>query len=104
MKPTTEICAKFESVGKPEHTIQIDNQPMREIVMAFGRWISDSYMGSHMRITVARTPAELERACNATRGGKEVNTDDMLRDLESMMAQEGFDLGDPEPELPSLDQ
>jgi hypothetical protein len=97
MKLSTTAFAKFESIGKPKMTQQLDNMTMREIVLAFGKWTQEIYMGSHIRVTIARSAEELESITTGKRNAGEV---ELISELESLLDQELLDLCvDDEPTL-----
>lgn len=99
MKMHTTACARFESKGKPHLTQEFTDKPIREILLAIPKWMSRTPMGSYIKFTIARTPEELERACNPQKGGvKAASHTDVMDEFESMLAQEGFDLGDDDDE------
>lgn len=60
MKTHTRVSAKLESIGKPIHTVELHGETVREVTLAIAKWLTTAYMGSHMRITIARTPTELK--------------------------------------------
>ena len=103
MKLHTTVCARFESKGKPHLTEEHTDKQIREVLMALAKWTTRTPMGSYIKFTLARTPEELERACNPKTGGPKATTpDDLMDDFEAMLAQEGFDLGDESDDEPSL--
>jgi hypothetical protein len=79
MRPETNVHALFESVGKPDVTKQIQAS-VRETVLQIATWLTAVPMGSKIRITLARDESEL-------RSKREAGNSDMLRDLESILAE-----------------
>lgn len=63
MRPTTLACARFESKGKPEKTVTLLDKPTKEILLELAHWTLATEMGHYIRITIARSPEELEKAC-----------------------------------------
>lgn len=88
MKSTTQVFAKFESIGKPKET-QLFQGTVHETITAYARWMMGVYMGSHIRLTMARTATELNAF--TTNGGKAVDSD-LLGELEDILSQDGLDL------------
>lgn len=74
------VWLKCESVGRPESTITL-NATNRECIKAIAEWLLETYMGQKIRITLARTEAEL-----AT-DRRSAATAEMLADLDSMIGQ-----------------
>lgn len=101
MKMSTRVWARFESVGKPLSTWMTPENGMEvgKAMLELARWMQGVYMGSHIRITFARSLEELEAATQGKRTSQ-VN-EDMLSQLESLISQETLDFEeDPEPALP----
>ena len=61
MRLSSEVWAKFESKGKPEfnHTM---HGALGIVMKEALKWAFHSYMGHYMKITLARTEAELNNA------------------------------------------
>lgn len=78
MRAETHVHALFESVGKPDVTKQTQGS-VRETVLQIAAWLTAVPMGSKIRITLARDETEL-------RSKREAGNSDMLRDLESLLA------------------
>lgn len=99
MRLTTKMYAKFESVGKPSHTVRLDESTMQEIILEFAKWIPTIHMGSHLRIIVGRSPHEVDfhsGSIHRNNSGTQINEDMLAQELESMLAQANlnFDEGD----------
>lgn len=86
MRGSTELWAKFESVGYPTKT-HVQFGTLNQIILAFAKWsMSDGlYMGSQVRLILARTEPELETA----RGKVAIET--FEAELEALMNQESDD-------------
>jgi hypothetical protein len=84
MKPETKVWLKCESIGRPADTFVMQCSA-REAVKVLASWLMGVYMGSKIRILMARTEAEL---CDDRRSAA---NQDVMRDLESILG--------PEPEL-----
>lgn len=82
MRITTQAWAKFESKGRPLDTKQMHGTT-REILLELAKWVTSTYMGSHMRITIARTESELIFATQRSR--KLVPDEDMADELDMML-------------------
>jgi hypothetical protein len=80
MRATTPVWAQFESVGRPEHRLKICGT-VREVTMRFAQWLLDVPMGSKIRVIIARDESELVDRRSAA-------SEDMLNDLESIMAEQ----------------
>lgn len=90
MKLTTEVWAKFESKGKPADTLKI-NGTTREIIEKLIPWLAKIYMGSYIRITIARDEYDLVQA---TEAAKKLVDKTMGVDLESVLLEQGISLDD----------
>ena len=86
MKPTTKIWYQCESIGKPEHNIT-GHEEVRTAALTIGRWLFESYMGNYMRITIARTEAELTQKLSV--GNRPTKSDDL-----AMLEEEFLRLAD----------
>ena len=83
MRATTELHWLFESVGKPQNTQQ-GKGSLREAVAAQIKWLESVYMGSKIRVTLARNEADLFPASSGANSS-------MSNEFESMLS--GLDLG-----------
>lgn len=100
MKQSTIVSMKLESVGRPAHTVTHEDVPVREATLLIARWLLDSYMGTHIRITLARTTAELQQAVSRGQGAGSNNPDLLLDELASVLDQGSLELNEnPEPSL-----
>lgn len=61
MRTTTEVFYKFESTGRPKET-ESAKLPVRDVIMAFAKWITRVDMGGKLKITIARNLADLENS------------------------------------------
>jgi hypothetical protein len=77
MRATTELHWLFESVGKPQNTQQ-GKGSVREALRAQVEWLDSVYMGSKIRVTLARSEADLFPA-------KSGGTSSMVSEFESML-------------------
>lgn len=96
MRRDTKVWAKFESIGKPKET-RVINGSMYEIVMSFADWIQDVYMGSCIKMTIARTEHEMERNSakwirSDSQDGEADNS--MMHDLMELMGQKSLGIED----------
>lgn len=89
MKPTTEVWYRFESVGRPE-CLRQDKATVRTLTLDLANWLLATYMGSKIRITLARTEEELNERSNRA------PPDDMIAELERIMATGGTPEPDPD--------
>lgn len=102
MKQGTKVWAKCESMGRPNETLVI-NDSVYQCVMKFADWMQNTYMGSYMRFTIARTQQELEDATRKwARKEKESGEpdQDMMHDLITLLGQKEFQLESPEADRP----
>lgn len=81
MKPETKVWLKCESIGRPADTLVMQCS-VREAMKVQAQWILGVYMGSKIRISIARTEAELgdDRRSAAT--------NDVMADLESILGSD----------------
>lgn len=81
MKPETKVWLKCESIGRPADTLVMQCS-VREAMKVQANWILGVYMGSKIRISMARTEAELadDRRTAAQ--------NDVMADLESILGAE----------------
>lgn len=78
MRKTTEVWAKFESIGKPESK-KIVQGTILEVLKTQAEWLLGVYMGTHIDIRIARSEADLYR------GRKGESQNDLLQnDLDAM--------------------
>lgn len=82
MKMSTTVWAQMESPGRPAATRRV-NGPVSHVVMQFAKWMAEAYMGSHIRLTIARTEIELESILS--RKATMTPDEDMLSELESFI-------------------
>jgi hypothetical protein len=94
MKPSTLIWAKFESKGKPQDT-ELHNLPTREVIIKLAEWTLRVPMGSYMRITFARTQAELEQASTPYGRAAVEPESDMMEELRLLLEQDTLGLEEP---------
>lgn len=78
MKPHTEVWLRCESVGRPKSTMTHYGR-LDECIRKLVEWLMSAYMGSKIRISFARTEAEL----GADRRSADVA--DIMGDLESLI-------------------
>lgn len=81
MKPETKVWMRCESIGRPADTLVV-NDSAREAMKALATWLMSVYMGSKIRVIIARTEAELgdDRRSAAQ--------NDVMQDLESILGPE----------------
>lgn len=90
MRLDTVVWMKFESKGKPEAT-QVMGRPLIECLKALAQWIGSTPMGHCMKITVARSQAELEKLTRE--GGKMPSAardeimSELMGELDSILGQ-----------------
>ena len=100
MKPHTVVCMKLESVGRPVHTVTHTDISVRDATLEIAKWLLDSYMGTAIRITLARTTAELDKAVSRNVGGGTNSTELLMDELASVLDQGKLELDEnPEPSL-----
>lgn len=89
MKPATTLWLKAESKGRPEFTLT-SHGTVRDLTMELAKWILRVHMGSHIRVTMARTEVEL----TAHSSGSTISevSGDMLADLAAMLDQDTLGL------------
>lgn len=101
MRYSTTSWAKFESKGRPGDTKKIHGTN-REILLEFAKWFGDVYMGSHLKVIVARTEEELE-SITSLKPHKALDVD-MLAELDSFVTTSQGELLDgadrPNPHMP----
>lgn len=98
MKPTTVVSAKFESIGKPAATVTITDETVTRTAIELARWLTTVYMGSHIRVTIARSPAELKLHTSRSHAGDTNAVSlDLMSEIESILAQPALPLA-PDPE------
>jgi uncharacterized protein YegP (UPF0339 family) len=81
MKPETKVWLKCESIGRPADTL-VTNCTAREAMKALAQWILTTYMGSKIRIIMARSEAELAD------DRRSAAHNDVMADLESILGPE----------------
>lgn len=86
MKMTTIVWARMESPGRPAGTKQMQGT-VSQIILAYAKWMSEVYMGSHIRLTLARTESELVAA--VSRKPTNAPDIDMMGELELLLGSEG---------------
>lgn len=101
MKNNTRVAAQFESVGKPDMTQRHPDLSIAELPKAFYIWLTQTYMGHYMRVTIARNDEELSRALLKSSGKSTPESEDIMAELEALIAQESLEFSDVDPE-PSL--
>lgn len=79
MRLDTVVWMKFESKGKPEETVAV-NGTVLEGLRSLLDWISRVPMGHCMRLTIARSEAELEKLTRSLGQPR-------IADKEQMMAE-----------------
>jgi len=78
VKPETKVWLRCESVGKPANTLEMQTS-VREAVKSIAQWLMGVYMGSKIRITLAREQHELGDSA------KSIKTSDLMGELESLL-------------------
>lgn len=58
MKSTTQVWARFESIGKPDESKEMSGT-VKEVIFAMSQWLLNTYMGSRIQVTISRTREEL---------------------------------------------
>lgn len=84
MKLSSQVWMKLESVGRPNDT-KIIHATVRESMFHLAGWLNEVYMGSKIRITLARTQAELEESKRSS------DVKDMLAELDGLLANDAPD-------------
>lgn len=78
MKPETKVWLKCESIGRPSDTL-ITLCTVREAIKVQANWLLGVYMGSKIRVLIARTEAELSD------DRRSAANQDVMQDLESIL-------------------
>jgi hypothetical protein len=60
MRGSTKICFQFESVGRPEHTLEGRDQPLNECIRQLASWLLAVPMGHKIRVLIGRDMADLK--------------------------------------------
>ncbi len=88
MKLNTMIWAQMESKGRPVHTRRI-NDSVSRVILEFAKWMGEAYMGASIRLTIARTEAELEVALS--RKTSNAPDGDMMTELTALLNEESYE-------------
>ena len=81
MRPETPVWLLCESIGRPENTLKM-KASVRECIIASSQWLMGVYMGAKIRITFARSEAEL-------RDRRSAASEELTNELESILAAQG---------------
>lgn len=82
MKLGTQVYARFESKGRPSDTRDCQGT-LSHVTMQMARWLQEIYMGSHIRVTMARSELELNDHCG--RGKASESAEEFKADLEALL-------------------
>lgn len=85
MRATGRVWARLESKGRPHDSVTIEDESVAELAKAIARWLLSASMGHYMRITIARSAEDLQRAVNGGGSGA-AKTEDLLDEIDSMLA------------------
>lgn len=100
MRTTTRVSVRFESLGKPEHTENHDQITVGQVSITLLKWMTQTYMGHYMRVTIARSSQEIDEILAKGKGKQSESVDDIMAELEGMITQENLEFdNDPEPRL-----
>lgn len=94
MKPSTRVSIHLESVGRPDFTREIHDESLRDVTIELAKWLLESYMGSHIRITIARDKSTLRLHTGRTKKSNDLLNPDMMDDLTSILDQGSLSLLD----------
>ena len=85
MRPTTEVCARFESKGKPRFNKDTSGS-VQDVMRQLIPWMLEAHMGTAIKITFARTPQELAIACGESRSAEQ-SAEDLMAEMMAQISQ-----------------
>src|SRR5574338_1719203 len=77
MRPDTHVHALFESVGQPRFKLETQGT-VREVTIELGKWLLSCYMGSKIRVTLARDKIDLHDK-------RSIANEELAAELESIL-------------------
>lgn len=84
MKPTTVIAARFQSIGHPAMTVEIDSAPMLDVAKRLLLWLNEVKMTDKLVIQIGRNVSAFE-------SGRHRRTNQMEDIFASIFGESGDD-------------
>lgn len=74
MRPNTVVFVKLESKGRPQDTLVLEAMPIRAALIEMLGWFGRTQMGHCIKVTVARSAADLARYSGAVTSGADIES------------------------------